>query len=83
MTRWPMKPPKNARCDLHVGVEYDGTGAPKAIRCPNMAVETLKATVGVIAEMWCCTSCADLMVERGKAVRNPKARPVQGERDHG
>jgi hypothetical protein len=70
-TRWPRKPPSTARCDAHIGVSYDFTGAPVLHRCPNPAVETV---LGAGMETWLCQACADSMVDRGIVKRNPKRK---------
>lgn len=68
-TRWPRRPPVDARCDAHVGVSYE-SGAPVLHRCPALAVETAIDQLGM--ENWLCGACVESMAERGKVRRNPR-----------
>lgn len=75
--RWPMKPPKDARCDAHVSVEANpGFGPPRPRRCQNMADETVLFTYGVIREGWFCQDCIPALLTKGTIVRNPKKFPL-------
>jgi hypothetical protein len=52
-----MRPPKNTRCDFHVGAGLDSLGAPVLIRCPNTATVAGLGKSGVVGEVWMCESC--------------------------
>ena len=71
MRRWPAPPPADAVCDAAFP-EPPAPGRPTELRvrrCSNLAVETCMSRIGF--EMWLCKSCADAIVERNEAKRNP------------
>lgn len=74
MARWPTKPLAGATCDAYTGWDADSHGKPMVHRCENPAVETCKATRGVILETWLCKEHAGDMAKRGLVVRNPKRK---------
>jgi hypothetical protein len=77
--RWPPKPPKNTRCDTHLGPIDTGMritlGPPEIARCPNEAVETVFGAQSKLSiPMWLCTECVEKFDEMGRIRRNPKRK---------
>lgn len=70
--RWPRRPPIGQPCDAHTGVSSDWSGKPVVHRCRAAAVETCKATYGVVQEVWLCEEHAAALEANGNVVRNPK-----------
>ena len=74
VTRWPRKPPKDARCDAMTGVTHDFTGQPQVVRCKAPAVETCISTAPSGLEAWLCEPCAVAIEKRGHVKRNPRRK---------
>lgn len=71
--RWHPKPPAGQRCDTSTGW-HNVHGAPVIDMCTNEAAETCFVPKSIVAWIYLCEEHRDLLVERGKVVRNPKRR---------
>jgi hypothetical protein len=72
--RWPPKPRPGTRCDTQSFRVAENSPSPLLAgdRCPNGAVETCLSSMRI--ELYLCAECADSMVARGRAWRNPKKK---------
>lgn len=75
-TRWPRKPPKDARCDATIGSRLDSVGSPVLTRCPFLATETVWCPGTFGKELWLCVLCAAKMAAVGRVWRNPRKFPL-------
>lgn len=62
------KPPKNTQCDAHVGWEMRDNSSPVAIRCPNMATQTIAASNRVMFDTYVCDDCAIVLRKKYETV---------------
>lgn len=62
--RTNKKPPKNTRCDAHIGVNNSGP-SPQVGRCSNKATIELVG-INPVGETWLCEDCANKILERSQ-----------------
>jgi len=60
----PRPPPRDTKCDAHIGVDYSGK-TPRVLSCGMPATVTLPpGTAGLPWETWVCGSCAKDLREK-------------------